>query len=148
MSEVASFYFTRLPDSYAARTDRPDHVGVIGVAVFREWQQPAQVLRDAPANARERSSLEANADAAGAPGAAARQEAKRAEKIGTGHGERERSEVVYTQFRRAGSTPNETIAIHYDTAANLVAQGVITRTPRVVTPNPFPGERFTPDPRG
>ena len=40
MNEVASFYFTRLPDSYAARTDRPDHVGVIGVAAFREWQRP------------------------------------------------------------------------------------------------------------
>ncbi len=42
MSEVAAFYFTRLPDSYAARTDRPENVGVIGVAVFREWQRPPE----------------------------------------------------------------------------------------------------------
>src|SRR5262249_52741932 len=34
MSEVAAFVFTALPDSYAARTDRPGNVGVIGVAVF------------------------------------------------------------------------------------------------------------------
>jgi len=34
-SRTAAFYFTELPDSYAARTGRPDNVGVIGVAVFR-----------------------------------------------------------------------------------------------------------------
>jgi hypothetical protein len=36
LKEIAQFYFTALPDSYAARTDRPDNVGVIGAAVFRE----------------------------------------------------------------------------------------------------------------
>ena len=40
MSEVAAFVFTSLPDSYAARTDRPGNVGVIGVAVFREYHPP------------------------------------------------------------------------------------------------------------
>src|SRR5688500_8243015 len=35
MDETASFYFTSLGDSYAARTGRPAHVGVIGVALFR-----------------------------------------------------------------------------------------------------------------
>lgn len=34
--EIAAFEFTSLPRSYAARTGRPDDVGVIGVAVFRE----------------------------------------------------------------------------------------------------------------
>ena len=37
-SDIAEFYFTDLPDSYAARTGRPDNVGVIGVAAFRERQ--------------------------------------------------------------------------------------------------------------
>ena len=32
MSRTAAFYFTALSDSYAARTGRPDNVGVIGVA--------------------------------------------------------------------------------------------------------------------
>src|SRR4029079_12713714 len=53
MSSTAAFYFTALPDSYAARTGRPDNVGVIGVAVFRErvpepplgsWSNPAPPL--------------------------------------------------------------------------------------------------------
>ena len=35
-SDVAQFVFTALEDSYAARTGRPDNVGVIGIAVFRE----------------------------------------------------------------------------------------------------------------
>src|SRR5450432_4498637 len=39
MTRTAAFYFTTLPDSYAARTGRPDNVGVIGVAVFREKQR-------------------------------------------------------------------------------------------------------------
>ena len=34
--DVAAFHFTALPSSYAARTGRPAHVGVIGVALFRE----------------------------------------------------------------------------------------------------------------
>ncbi|HEU4517522.1 MAG TPA: hypothetical protein VFR77_09485, partial [Steroidobacteraceae bacterium] len=33
LDEVAAFYFTAVPDSYAARTGRPDDVGVIGVAL-------------------------------------------------------------------------------------------------------------------
>lgn len=36
MDDVAQFVFTALPNSYAARTGRPDNVGVIGVAVYRE----------------------------------------------------------------------------------------------------------------
>ena len=38
LDDIAQFVFTDLPDSYAARTGRPDNVGVIGVAVFRERQ--------------------------------------------------------------------------------------------------------------
>jgi hypothetical protein len=35
-TEVAAFAFAPLPQSYAARTGRPNDVGVIGMAVFRE----------------------------------------------------------------------------------------------------------------
>src|SRR6185503_11696034 len=42
LDEVATFYFTKLADSYAARTGRPRDVGVIGVALFREYQPPYQ----------------------------------------------------------------------------------------------------------
>ena len=36
LERTAAFYFTDLGDSYAARTGRPQNVGVIGVAVFEE----------------------------------------------------------------------------------------------------------------
>ncbi|MBS1173827.1 MAG: hypothetical protein H6R12_2657 [Proteobacteria bacterium] len=49
LEEVAQFYFTSLPDSYAARSDRPENAGVIGVAVFRERpQQRPQSELEAP----------------------------------------------------------------------------------------------------
>jgi hypothetical protein len=40
LARTAAFYFTELPDAYATRTGRPENVGVIGVAVFREKQHP------------------------------------------------------------------------------------------------------------
>ena len=39
-AQVAAFEFTALPNSYAARTGRPENVGVIGVALFRERAVP------------------------------------------------------------------------------------------------------------
>ena len=46
LDDVATFYFTRLPDSYAARTGRPDNVGVIGVALFPERRVCCRELLD------------------------------------------------------------------------------------------------------
>ena len=53
LQRVAAFFFTELENSYAARTGRPDNVGVIGVAVFRKKSEPAVgVLRDFAAQRR------------------------------------------------------------------------------------------------
>jgi hypothetical protein len=140
MDEVAAFYFTSLPDSYAARTGRPDNVGVIGVAVFRE-RLPYAMLReqeraaaaDAPAPATE--SRDSSARAEGMPG-----------KLGTGHGERHDSGATYTQFERATDEPEAVIRIFYDSRRNLVAQGVIpSRRYARNVPDPFPGG-FVADP--
>jgi hypothetical protein len=50
MSESAEFIFTSVPRSYAARTGRPQNVGVIGLAVFREaaprYQPPPAIEYD------------------------------------------------------------------------------------------------------
>jgi len=159
MSEVAAFVFTALPDSYAARTDRPGNVGVIGVAVFREFRppRPPAVLQQQPApfsgaralDGRESASGAGEADAAPATpesSAAGSLAFKREDKLGTGHGERETSAARWTQFRRAGERPNELISIYYDSYANLLARGVVP-APARAEPNPFPGFRFTPDPR-
>ena len=69
LARVAAFEFTALPDSYAARTGRPDNVGVIGVAVFREKPRyvptPSPALTQPAPRARSDSSQESSRDAAG-----------------------------------------------------------------------------------
>ena len=151
LAEVAAFTFTRLPDSYAARTGRPGDVGVIGIALFREkahvpppappsccWPPARRELEDSA------SSSSSDADAAAAPQAEERKNA--AERLGTGHGERLDSAAQHVAFERATDTPDDVIAIWYDTRANLVAQGVLPRAPR--RPDPFPAWEpgFVPDP--
>ncbi len=143
MDEVAAFYFTRLGDSYAARTERPQNVGVIGVAVFNEYvpppPPPAQIGAQEKAEASADNAARSAASAAPAPAAEA--------KLGTGHGERITARVGHTEFHRQSTQPNEIITIYYDSRANLVARGVIPGAPRYGHPNPFPGG-FVPDPKG
>lgn len=59
--ETAAFYFTSIADSYAGRTERPQNVGVIGAAVFRERvvarPLPAPVEPSWSGAARERDAL-------------------------------------------------------------------------------------------
>jgi hypothetical protein len=135
---------------------------VIGVALFREQPQayaPARVApplspaEPAPLAGDSSRSLAENAPVAGAsalqkaPVAAAPEP-----RLGTGHGEREYSYAVDTEFHRMQPQPNEVIRIRYDSLENLVAMGVI-RQPRTTprAPDPFPGSeqrRFVPDPPG
>lgn len=146
MDEVAAFCFTRISDSYAARSERPQNVGVIGVAVFNEYVPPPP-----PAQIAAREKAEASAD--NAAGDTARSAAKAAPapaaeaKLGTGHGERIANRTTYTEFRRRSTQPNEVITIYYDSHANLIARGVIPGAPRYGHPNPFPAG-FVPDPKG
>lgn len=156
LSRTAAFYFTSLPDSYAARTGRPDNVGVIGVAVFTERARPIALgdLRRKDAASEEAKTAQEPAPSA-APAAAARNEAsdsvarEPASRLGTGYGRNESSSATYTQFERASEAPTETIVIYYDSYENLLAQGVPVAPPLArFQPNPFPDRgRFVPDPR-
>jgi hypothetical protein len=151
--EAAAFYFTALPDSYAARTGRPHNVGVIGAAVFRERaHRPPPVpfepmpqgrlgqRQDGGAAARA-ASPEAEAERDASASAMRRENSK----LGTGHGEREHAPIERTAFERASTQPAEIVQLRYDSHANLVAAGVIAAPPRRWgAPNPFPG--FVADP--
>jgi hypothetical protein len=142
LDEVAAFYFTAVADSYAARTGRPDEVGVIGVALFREKERqlPVPMLEPAPGTAGDAKAQER------ADGAAARSAAPGAERLGTGHGARLDSRAAYTSFERASTRPAAVIRIYYDSYPRLAAQGVVP-APRYARrlPDPFPGG-FVPDP--
>jgi len=163
MQRTAAFYFTTLPDSYAARTGRPDNVGVIGVAVFRERERVrppviGMLRKDSAADSPQRAEArERDAGSAG-PAASAPMEpqsqsldmaqAQAKSQLGTGHGRVESSRTQYTAFERASDTPSETIAIYYDSYQNLLAMGVpVGPQPMArVRPNPFPAH-FVPDPQ-
>ncbi len=161
---VAAFFFTEHQNSYAARTGRPDNVGVIGVAVFRKKAEPEARIEqyrrwhDVPASGpREEGPYSAaedalagagssrSAESAAGPRHAPSQAPQKSPSLGTGHGRSETSHITYTSFERATDHPEEVIAIHYNTYSNLVAMGVI-RAPRIASPTPFPGQ-FVPDPR-
>ena len=167
LTEVAAFTFARLPDSYAARTGRPEDVGVIGIAVFDEKAPepvpetegpPPSAWRDAPAR---------GADSAGAPRrdlpapappatlapraaqglsqaapndrAGGYAERQQDERLGTAHGAREWSVTRIVPFERATSYPQFTSQIEYDTYDHLVASGVIpTWRYGERRPRPFP----------
>jgi hypothetical protein len=165
-SDIAEFYFTDLPDSYAARTGRPQNVGVIGVAAFRErryepvpqYQPRPQIGRaedsSAPAPVAESRSKSAGAHASADAAATARapygerrdRDQMAAQELGTGHGERRYDPVTSTHFQRESARPNQVVALYYDSYQALVARGVIPGwrgSPG--RPDPFP-VGFVPDP--
>ena len=141
IERTAAFYFTDLGDSYAARTGRPQNVGVIGVAVFQEKSEANRLSRAGPARppgcseagaaagAQGRARGRATGLAAGAgPGSAGagasdaaspdelrgmmQDGARTLGKLGTGHGRSEESRGdAVVTFERATATPAETVAI-------------------------------------
>jgi hypothetical protein len=163
LARTAAFYFTDLGDSYAARTGRPNDVGVIGLAVFRErapaidYNAPTVSRSDGPASRSEASAPAAQAGAADARrerDAVASDDAakslgafKPAPSLGTGFGREETSYAHRVGFERATGAPAETLAVRYDSRANLVAMGVLPQ-PRIVgrAPDPFPGSFVAPPP--
>ncbi len=165
-SEVAAFEFAASSDSYAELTGRPNQLGVIGIALFREntpapvYVAPAYSSRGEIDGLNESLASKSQATPSTAAPVAAQNNAGAArgfmersrsaessdsavasilpiQKLGTAHGEREASTVTHTQFERAQSRPNEILRIRYDSREALVALGVIKYPPRRV-PNPFP----------
>ena len=135
-NEVAQFFFSAPHESYAAKMDTPNNIGVIGCAIFEEkqpayaiapvlqpWQKPnwwgdhESLRSETPKGIRTLGSL------------------------GTGFGERTQHYVRYVQFEKAASTPVCVLEIHYDDRAGLEARGIALRgIPEVGHPTPFPAE--------
>ncbi len=160
-AQTAAFYFTHISDSYAARTGRPDNVGVIGAAVYREmryqYEYPQYPENDEYSygdNRRDKSTRAAPGLAAAPAAEAARSESKSYDQsdaagapMGTGHGRQEYRPSVNVAFEREASV-FEVLNVRYDSRANLIAQGVIPRRgyyPPTV-PQAFPQGGFVPDP--
>ena len=116
----------------------------------KQSAEPMASTADAAAPSPMRRNSDDLAKAEGATSSGSRQvpaqRKARAERLGTGHGAREDSRVVYTQFTRSSSRPAEQRGIWYDSYRNLVAQGVIVSKPLAWNnANPFPNS-FVADP--
>jgi len=138
LQRVAAFFFTRHDNSYAARTGRPDHVGVMVSRCSEERQNCSLDAPRADTAAAQRVSCRKPcrgvriehrrracrrlAERAAAASGMARPSASRTQ---ARHRPWPQRELVrhHTEFDRASSTPDEVIVIHYDTYRNLVAQG-------------------------
>jgi len=149
LERTAAFYFSDPGDAYASRTGRPDDLGVIGVALFREQDTrgPYSQERESTAPPAPRAEAAENRAKASRDSAAAEATAG-VPALGTGHGRREHSPAQRVEFERASTRPDQRIVLRYDRRENLMAMGVLPKPEyRWREPNPFPGALgFVPDP--
>ena len=141
---INRFYFTDVPDSYAAAFGDESAMGVISVAVYPEvqrYQPPPQIQSQSPAPW-QRDMAGKSADSAGgaesAPSAAApapagemshnraaKAERKSLESAGTGYGHEEYSPVQVVAFEPENRAV-ETIHFKYEWRSSLCRLGVIS----------------------
>jgi len=145
LDRTAAFYFSNPQDSYASRTGRPQDLGVIGVALFRERQveRPTYLTEERfSGNAPQEKMAAADAAAGSANATRAQREmapAAAAPSLGTGHGRNEYSPVQQVEFERASSRPDELVAIRYESRDALATMGVLPKIPwPYPNPDPFP----------
>jgi hypothetical protein len=148
LDEVAQFVFTDLADAYATRTGRPDNVGVIGIAVFREARARQALLQPSLPPPMTRGESAAASGAKSASANAAADAGIASQRVGTGHGARQWAPVAQTGFERASDRPAQIQQLRYDDIDTLVARGIVPRAcnaGRSLGPQAFPGG-FVPDP--
>jgi hypothetical protein len=149
--QVATFRFSSVRDSYAARKGQDRNVGVIGVAFFPERERPVVVMpHQSPYyDDRPRSSAPSKggdeegggrapgasapapsaaaesraADGVGSSGGAPKRETRRG--LGTEFGEQRYSSVGYTTFQRENAiSPANVIELRYNDRQGLAALGI------------------------
>ncbi len=145
---INRFYFTDVPDSYAAAFGDQSAMGVIAVSVYPEVKhcaQPLNILRKAPANSPHGESKAGSAGKAESAPAAPRKfdgqmKDKAAaveqamESAGTGYGRDEYSPSMIVSFepeKRAA----ETIYVKYEWRSTLCKLGVISCAPTPCRPH-------------
>ena len=140
---INRFYFTDMPDSYAAAFGDESAMGVIAVALYPEVQHckpPIPLARTTPAQPRSYEGkaagsadrADASPNAPAASGAQRKDRADKAEKAmesaGTGYGRDEYSPSQIVAFEPE-KRPLETIYLKYEWRATLCKLGVANCTP-------------------
>ncbi|XXX81686.1 hypothetical protein WMF30_23290 [Sorangium sp. So ce134] len=168
-TEVATFRFGSIEQSYAAKIGKPRNVGVIGLAVFEELAPPPPPppITPPPPAVNERMRMvpgaapppafggpppqavpRAPAPAPGfgpppaAPPAPGFVPAPSAPKgLGTTFGERRESRITSTEFDRATPKPAAVLVIRYEQREGLLALGIdVDGLYQRETASPFPAE--------
>jgi len=159
---IAKFVFDASAGSYAAQMDKPQNIGVIGCAIFKEEPRPP-VMRhtvldmnrggDPRGQTRGGHSGVGNmtynsATWTGGPTSSTTSPFKGGEsvatvycsstpqvqqEVGTGFGAEQTHEVTSVEFNRNNLTPDETLEIRYDSKKALKKRGVPMRKPVTVT---------------
>lgn len=139
--EVAKFFFSHLEASYAAQMDKPQNVGVIGCAIFKEkvtW--PISHFGDYELQRRSGPYDPPMRGFHGDMPSTKTLSAGPSRNLGTGFGERMEHRVVNVDFDREDH-PSATLELHYAERNDLVRYGVnLHPRPEVSVPKPFPGE--------
>lgn len=150
--QVARFKFANGSRAYATRTGRPDHLGVIGIALFRNDPRYDGDRHDERYDDRYDGRYDGYGDdGRRAPYAKSYRGAPQPQ-FGTAHGSLARSPTDAHDYAYARGRPDEVIRIHYDSRQNLVARGIIPPQERGdgrYGPNPFPvsaRDGFVPNP--
>jgi hypothetical protein len=160
-SNVASFTFTDIGESYAARMGDASNVGVIGVAIFKEktyrpappppiyrYEEPQPARRQRLGSGYGRSASESPAGAAkSAPSYESREYDRddsgyAGQGLGTGYGDDTYSPSTSTYFTRDSRRPNTVLAVRYDDRHGLYARGVLP----VPQPEPYRYRPQRPEP--
>ncbi|KAF1699431.1 hypothetical protein CSC62_00555 [Pseudoxanthomonas jiangsuensis] len=157
LDAVAQFMFVDPGASYAARTGRPDNLGVIGIAVFAERAPHGGIARVATSGDAPRERAAAPAPVSAQAGMEA-EDAVRPEaggysqrtlpstRLGTGHGSIEHAPALQARFQREAG-PLQVTELRYESRLGLLARGIRLDHghPLADAPRAFPGG-FVPDP--
>jgi hypothetical protein len=171
LDHVAAFRFTALSDSYSARRGSPHHVGVVGVAVYEEYEyrpppprrysrpvQPSRPYYDpyAGADAEEAAKRSDGRARGNRPAAESAPDdaygyggrwspPPHPERLGTEYGETQWSSVREVEFRRKNKRrPDALLTVYYDSLDGLRARGIQV-DPYLYDPYPDPYP-YAPDP--
>ncbi|WP_438001674.1 hypothetical protein WMF26_20220 [Sorangium sp. So ce185] len=154
-TEVATFRFGSIEQSYAAQIGKPRNVGVIGLAVFQElapppppppppFTPPPPSFGGPPGGAPPPAAMRPRAPAPAAPPAPAPgygPAPAAPQGLGTSFGERRESRISSTQFDRATPKPAAVLVIRYEQREGLRALGIdVDGLYQRETASPFPAE--------
>ncbi len=107
---VERFTFNEARFSLADRIGDVRNVGVIGAAIFKEYEPPRYELRDMACESAAPSAARTKCDS----------------RAGTEAGRTVNDPVRRVEFQRATDLPGEVLALYYDKEENLVSSGILT----------------------